>query len=170
MLKYYDRACPHCGTETIDSFEPSDAPVILCDQCGEPTERLWRKSANVIGDEMDAVITNGSKTPWRCRFRGDYKNFLKQHGYRVHDTNSVPENLKTLGREQRRKFSSGSALSALPQSYMDGVAQMLARDKDTATTWRDPAQAPIGITSDEGVLRYLTDQRRAERGEYGFDR
>lgn len=169
MKKYYDRHCPHCGTDLIDSLEPSEPPVILCADCGEPTERLWRKSANVIGDEMDAVITHGSKTPWRCRSRSDYKVFLKQHQLRVKDVDTRPENFSSMGREERRKFSGGSALTAPSKEYMDGIAEMLARvDKESSKSWRDPDKAPIGITSDDGVIRYLKDQRAAEHGTYGF--
>lgn len=169
MNKFFDRKCPQCGSEIIDSYEPSEPPTVLCLDCGEPTERMWKKSANVIGDEMDAVITHGSKTPWRCRSRADYRNFLKQKHLRVNDTHVRPDDYKSRGREEQRKFSGGSASSGLSQDYMDGVAQMLARvEKESAKHWRDANKAPIGITSDEGVIRYLGDQRRAERGEFGF--
>ncbi len=152
-MPFFDRRCPSCASVKRDSFEPCDAPVLLCDQCGEPTERVWlSKPANVIGDECDFVSHHGEKHPVRFRSRSEHRRWLKERGLRIKDDGKSKD--------------AGRAAMMDPQT-MENARQLVSRDSKAA--WRDPEQAPIGITSDEGVIRYLTDRNRAEnRGEFGF--
>jgi hypothetical protein len=52
-----------------------------CPLCGVTTARAWLTTpAAVIGDEMDQVITNGTKVPIRFRSRTAFKHWLKAEG------------------------------------------------------------------------------------------
>lgn len=80
----FDRLCPSCGWTKIDSLEPTTPQPVLCDECGEPTERAWlTKPANVIGDEMDWTQTNGLKHPRRFRSKSEHRRWLKESGWTV---------------------------------------------------------------------------------------
>ena len=153
-MPFFDRKCGSCGTLKIDCLEPSEPPTVLCDDCGEPTERVWlSKSSNVIGDECDFVQHNGTKTPIRFRSRGDHKLWLKSHGYRIAEDASAK----------------GSKSAGIMDAYTLEAARTLVSRDNRASGWRDPDQAPIGITSDEGVIRFLRDRSRADNfNEFGF--
>ncbi len=151
-VPFFDRKCPSCGTVKLDSFEPSEPPVILCADCGEPTERAWlSKPANVIGDEMDHVQVNGLKTPRRFTSKIEHRRWLKSEGLRIVDDGKS----KDAGRAD-----------TMDAQTLENARQLVSR---ASAGWRDPEHAPIGITSNDGIIRYLNDRRRAElRGEFGF--
>ena len=150
-MPFYDRLCTACGTTQIDSFEPVEPPRLLCADCGEPTERAWlTKPSNVIPDSMDWTQVNGCKRPIRFRSKSERRRYLKGAGWR-----------ETGGGE--------SAGSTVTQLTLDNAKAMLERSAKASSGWRDPDKAPLGITSTEGLLRYMTDKRLAEnRGEFGF--
>lgn len=156
-MPFYDRKCPDCGWTKCDSFEPVNALPVLCADCGEPTERAWwiGKPANVIGDECDFVQRNGTKTPIHFRSRIKHRQWLKTNHYRISEDKSA------LG---------SKSADIMDPVTMANAAELVARAATAPVRgWRDPNKAPIGITSPEGMLRYLSDQNRVEnRGEYGF--
>lgn len=127
---------------------------MLCGDCGEPTDRAWlSKPANVIGDECDFTQHNGTKIPIRFRSRREHRLWLKKNGYRILDD----------------KTAKGSKSADCMDPYTLAAATALVSRDSRASGWRDPSKAPIGITSDEGLIRYLSDQNRVEnRGEFGF--
>ena len=149
----YDRVCPSCRSEQRDCFEPVSAPVVLCTDCGEPTERAWlAKPANILRDEIDIRQVNGTKEPIRFRSRIERNRWLKQHHYRE------------AGDGTSKGSKSGACIDA---QTLANAAALVSRDNRTG--WRDPDRAPIGITSNDGIIRYLSDRNRAEnRGEFGF--
>lgn len=150
----YDRKCRDCAWLSYDVWEPAEAPIVPCPDCGAPTERAWLQAASVIGDEIDHVQRNGTKRPIRFRSRLERNRWLKANGYRELDT------------EESKGARSADCMDPVT---MANAAALVARAASAPATWRDPDHAPIGITSDEGVIRYLTDRSRAEfRGEYGF--
>ena len=81
-MPIFDRRCPSCGWERDDCYEP----VVFeraCDACGKPTERVYRVSAAVIGD--DPFI--GGKTfehmghePVTVHSRSEYRRELQKRG------------------------------------------------------------------------------------------
>lgn len=152
----YDRKCPECGWEAIDLWERMDAKL-LCPECGEPTERAYlTTAASVIGDEMDAVLTNGSKQPWRCRSKQLHRDWLKANGYRIKDDHVGEQG------SDKNKFTSRS-VTMDPQTLANATALVTRAALEPA---RGSASETIGLTSNEGVIRYLHDRARIERGEF----
>lgn len=151
----YDRKCPDCAWTAFDVWEASDAPHVLCPDCGAPTERAWLQPASVLSDEIDMVQHNGTKTPIHFRSRIERNRWLKANHYRE------------CGDGDSKGSKSGDCMDPVT---MANAAELVARAATAPTrSYRDPSKAPIGITSDEGVIRYLRDQNRVEnRGEYGF--
>lgn len=152
-MPFYDRICPSCRAEQRDCFEPVVSPAVLCADCGEPTERAWlAKPANILRDEIDFIQHNGTKHPIRFRSRIERNRWLKANNYRE------------VGDGTSKGSKSGDCMD--PQTLANAAALV---SRDNRAGWRDPDKAPIGITSDEGVIRYLSDRNRAEnRGEFGF--
>jgi hypothetical protein len=153
-MPFFDRICRSCGAQIIDSFEPPTPPAILCRDCGEPTERAWlTKPANILRDEIDMVQHAGTKRPIHFRSRIERNRWLKQNNYRE------------AGDGTCKGSKSGACVDS---QTLANAAALVSRDGRNSE-WRDPNQAPIGITSDDGVIRYLRDRNRAEnRGEFGF--
>lgn len=54
-MPLYDVICVN-KHEGIDVYRKIDAPFPPCEACGEPTERLWKSTANVIGDDIPGGI------------------------------------------------------------------------------------------------------------------
>ena len=151
MKKFFDRRCPECGWVRIDSFEPSEAPIILCDDCGEPTERAWlTKASNVIGDAMDWTQRNGTKIPIHFTSKQERKRWMKQEGWREADYHMGDQG------SDKNKFTQPWA--TMSQETLDGAKAMLERVA-TQSSWRDVEDAPIGITSQDGLHRYLREHR-----------
>lgn len=159
-MPFFDRRCGSCGTVTLDSFEPSDAPTILCAECGEPTDRVWlSKASNVIGDECDFVRMNGTREPFRVTSKIEDRRWLKERGYRIKDEH--------IGQEGSDKSTLSQRCGGMDPQTLANATALVSRDNSAG--WRDPEKAPIGISSDEGLIRYLGDRRRVEqRGEFGF--
>lgn len=157
-MKYFDRKCPACGTITIDSLEPSDAPVILCSQCGEPTERAWiAKAATVIGDECDFTSRNGEREPRRFRSKLEHRRWLKEKGYRINDAH--------VGTQDGDTSKHTTRWAAMDQQTLQNAIDLVTRAASApATTPRD--DGPHGISSNEGIIRYLDERSRVERGEF----
>lgn len=157
-MKYFDRKCPSCGTITIDSLEPSDAPVILCLQCGEPTERAWiAKAATVIGDECDFTSRNGEREPIRFRSKLEHRRWLKEKGYRINDAH--------VGTQDGDTSKHSSRWAAMDAQTLQNAIDLVTRAASAPAAPSTP-DGPQGITSDEGVIRYLGVQARIARGEY----
>jgi hypothetical protein len=87
-MPLYDRTCTvGCGWQAVDRWEPVQTVSPLCPACSAPTVRAWlTKATSVIGDEIDHVQVNGTKTPIRFRSKQDRKRWLKEQGYREYDT------------------------------------------------------------------------------------
>lgn len=165
-MPFYDRLCRACGTPQIDCFEPIDAPVVLCGECGEPTERAWiGRPSNVIGDECDFIAHNGVKTPTRITSKSDYARLLKQGGWRIKDTEAIGDT-SYMPESQRRRFPQRQ--HAVSQYTLDNAKAMLERIATEKQPWRNAEDAPIGITSDEGLIRYMRDLRNADHHTFGF--
>lgn len=85
-MPLYDRRCS-CGWTAIDVWESVSVPEHACPDCGLQTERAWlTKFAAVVGDECDFVQTNGLKFPRRFQSKQEFKRWLKDNHYAVHDT------------------------------------------------------------------------------------
>jgi hypothetical protein len=158
----YDRLCESCGWRREDCLEPVEPPVRVCDDCGQPTVRAWfTKASNVIGDEMDHVQVNGTNVPIRFRSKQERKRFLKAHGWREAGEHAPP-----AGTDKSKLTQSWAAVSA---ETLESAKVLLERVGSQGSGWRDPDQAPIGITSPEGLMRYMNDVRVAENhGQFGF--
>lgn len=151
----YDRACQDCAWHGIDLWEPSEAPKVLCPDCGAPTVRAYLQSTSILRDEIDLVQHNGTKTPIRFRSRIERNRWLKENNYRE------------CGDGDSKGSKSGDCMD--PQTMANAAALVARAATQPARGQRDPSKVPIGITSDEGVIRYLSDQNRIQnRGEYGF--
>ena len=161
-MPFYDRRCPVCETTQIDEFEPVEAPKVPCGQCGEPTERAWlSKPANVIGDELWHLQVNGVNQPTQVYSKSERKRLLKANGWREKDDYAPVQG------SDKDKFGSVRWAAIAPET-LAGAKAMLERNS-SSSGWRDPNKAPIGITSEEGLIRYMGDKRKAEqRGEFGF--
>ena len=151
----YDRKCQDCAWTAIDLWEPSDSPRVSCPDCGAPTERAWLQPAAILRDEIDLVQHNGTKDPIRFRSRIERNRWLKQHYYRE------------SGDGTSKGSKSGACMD--PQTQMNAASLVARASAEPAKVQRDPSRVAIGITSDEGVIRYLSDQNRVQnRGEFGF--
>ena len=151
----FDRKCEACGWELRDVWERSDDQR-LCDDCGEPTVRAWLTAPpNVIGDEWDHVQKMGTKHPIHFTSKIEHRRWLKANNYRIMDDGDGK--------------GSKMATALDPQTLANATELVNRAATQKNRGWRDPELAPIGITSDDGVIRYLTDRNRAEnRGEFGF--
>lgn len=101
-MPMYDRKCPQCETVKEDCLEPVTPPVVLCGQCGEPTERVWLQKANaVIGDEIDVEVRHGlcwpDGSPRRFRSREEMNRVAKKK----HMTNLVEHKSGKSGDKSR---------------------------------------------------------------------
>lgn len=111
----------------------------------------------VIGDEMDHVQVNGLKHPRRFTSKQEHKRWLKEHGYRIYDTHEGDQG------SDKNKFT--TRLATMDPQTLKNAQELVTRAASAPAT-RSADDAPIGITSDDGVIRYLTDRRRAEQGKY----
>lgn len=128
----------------------------LCDDCGEPTERAWFKSANVIGDEMHHLQINGTKTPILFTSKLEHKRWLKQNGYRINDGH--------VGEQGSDKNKHTTRLATMdPQTLANAKALI---DRTAALPAKGAGGEELGLTSNEGVVQYLSHRSRIERGEF----
>ena len=148
-MPIYDRRCPDCAHIEENLLERFSDPDPACPACGAPMARtILGKSANVIGDEMDHVQVNGCKTPIRFRSKYERKVYLKSHGW------------AEAGHDK---------CDAITQYTLDAAKALVERvGNDKTRGWRDPDKAPIGITSEEGLVNYMRDVRAADHGTFGF--
>ncbi len=160
-MPLYDRQCGSaCGWQALDVWEAVDAPHGVCPACGADTARAWlTRASSVIGDECDFTTRNGEKTPVRFRSKIEHRRWMKERGLVIMDTHvGAPGSDKS-------KFTQRAALMD-PQTLANATALV---SRSGSKGWRDPDKSPLGITSDDGVIRYLRDVNRAEnRGEFGF--
>jgi hypothetical protein len=142
-LKFFDRLCPSCGWRKIDSMEPTEAPAILCDDCGEPTERAWlTKPSNVIGDEIDMISHNGEKHPVRFRSKIEHRRWLKEKGWTIKD---------------EHKGLQGSDKSPHSTLWQGGGKEWLANAEELARRHgglgsKEPEDEPMHVTWSTGEL------------------
>lgn len=156
-MPFYDRACPDCTWTAIDRFERIEPGIVLCPDCGSPTERAWlTKPSNVVGDEMEHTQVNGLAQPRRFTSKIEHRRWLKANIYRIADDH-VP-----LQGSDRSPHSSRWA--AISQETLDGAKAMLERSSGAGS--RDASKAEIGITSFDGLIHYLTTKRKAEAGQF----
>lgn len=152
-MPFYDRLCGACRWQGIDLFEPIAAGNVACPVCGSLTERAWlSKAASVNADECDFIQHNGTREPIRFRSKELFRKWLKAEGYRVNDTH--------VGKPGSDKSPHSSSCSAVTAETLAGAKAMLER---VGATRHD---GEIGITSSEGLVRYMRDKGRAERGHY----
>lgn len=86
-MPLFDRRCVSCDWTAIDIWEPVSAPNCPCPVCGTSTERAWlTKATTVVVDECDFVQHNGLKHPRRFRSKQEFKRWLRENHYAVHDT------------------------------------------------------------------------------------
>lgn len=83
-MRFYDRRCESCGATKIDSYEPTDPPVITC-TCGQPMVRAWlTKTPAVHGDEIDIWVRHGicndDATPRHYRSKAEMRRVTKEKG------------------------------------------------------------------------------------------
>ena len=105
-------------------------------------------TTSVIGDECDFVSHNGETQPVRFRSKQEHRRWLKQHGYRIKDDH--------VGQQGSDKSPFSSRSAAITQKTLDDARIMLERGARTTTD--DVPRGP-GITSFDGLTRYLKDQR-----------
>ncbi len=156
-MPLYDRRCESCGTERYDLMEPVEAPPVLCLDCGEPTVRAWLgKGASVVGDEMDHVQINGLKEPRRFTSKQEHSRWLKANGFRINDAHVGAQG------SDKNKFTTRSVT-------MDPVTLANATELVNRTA-SIPAKGAggeeLGLTSNAGVVHYLRNRSRIERGEF----
>lgn len=152
----YDRKCPSCGWIAINLLERMDAKR-LCDDCGEPTERAWLTPPSVVGDEMDHVQVNGLKEPRRFTSKQEHARWLKANGFRINDAHVGEQG------SDKSKWTSRTATMD-PQTLANATALVTRAASAPATSAED--DGPRGITSNEGVIRYLERQAQMQRGEF----
>lgn len=147
----YDVLCPNGHTaEVVTTWDDRQR---ACETCGAPTERLWTASANVIGDECDFIRTNGTRVPFRVTSKQADKRWLKAHGYSIRDVH--------IGDPGSDKSKHSTSCSAVTAETLAGAKAMLERD-NRVSTW----VGEDGITSGEGLVRFMADKKREERGQY----
>lgn len=142
-MPLYDRQCV-CGWSEIDRWEPVAAPVLACPMCGGETQRAWlTKASTVIGDEIDFVQHNGTRTPIRFRSRGKFKRWLKANDYRVKDSH--------IGAPGSDKSKHTTNWGAQYDPYTAANVQLLLERAFKAGTTRDEDLAPlsVGVTCGE---------------------
>lgn len=55
-MPMYDRGCEN-GHQMLDCWEPVNSGEVLCNECQQPTKRIWVGKANaVIGDEIPGGV------------------------------------------------------------------------------------------------------------------
>lgn len=120
---------------------------MTCETCGQPLQIAdWpfcphgRGHSNIVPDECDFVSRNGEAQPVRFRSRQEHRRWLKQHGYRIYDTGT-----------------GGKSANVITQKTLDDARIMLERPSRAAA---DAQRAP-GITSFDGLTRYLKEHRGA---------
>lgn len=156
-MPFFDRRCESCGTEVYDVLEPSNAPVVLCGECGEPTVRAWlTKPAYVIGDEMDHTQINGLKHPRRFTSKQEHARWMKANGFRIKD-----DHVGSQGSDKNKFTQRWAGMD--PQTLKN--AQDLVARAASAPATSSEEDGPRGITSNDGIMRYLQDRSRNERGD-----
>lgn len=109
--------------------------------------------ASVIGDECDFVQHNGTREPIHFRSKIEFRRWCKENSYRVR-----AEHKGLPGSDKSKHTSSQSAVTA---ETLAGAKAMLERSNRTSDGDRE-----IGITSGEGLVRYMAEQKRVRHGEY----
>ncbi len=154
----YDRRCPSCGWQAVDLWERMDA-TLACPTCGTPTERAWLTtgSAEVIGDEIDFVQHNGTKEPIRFRSRQMFKDWLRANRFRINDGH--------VGTQDGDKSKHSTRWASMDAYTLAAATELVTRAASApATSVED--NGPRGLTSNEGVIRYLENQAHIARGEF----
>lgn len=106
---------------------------------------------------------NGTKEPIHFCSKLERKRWMKQHGWREYDRHVGAPG----GESDKSKHTASWA--AVDQATLDGAKALLERVGSQKSGWRDPDKSPLGITSEEGLIRYMTDLRAAENGNtFGF--
>lgn len=81
-MPLFDRICNVCAWQAVDVWEPVTYAAPVCPSCGATTVRAWlSKSSAVIGDEMDHVQVNGTRTPIHFTSKAERKRWMKEQGY-----------------------------------------------------------------------------------------
>lgn len=106
---------------------------------------------------MDHVQVNGLNQPRRFTSKQEHRRWLKAHGYRINDGH--------VGHQGGDANRFTQRLATMDPQTMQNAMELVARASlAPATSPQD--DGPRGITSDAGVIRYLNDRARRERGEY----
>lgn len=147
----FDVVCPSGHVHEI--VARWDDRAVPCLDCGAVTERLWQQSGDVIGDECDVIQHNGTREPIRFRSKQAHRRWRAEHGYRVCDAH--------IGQNGTDKSKFSSSWSAVTAETLAGATAMLERGSKTSD-W----EGELGITSGEGLVRYMREKGRAEKGHY----
>lgn len=85
-MPIYDRQCEN-GHNTLDCYEPMEAPDFPCPDCSSPTTRVWLNHANgVIPDDIPGGIEirhglcNPDGTPHRYYSKSEMAKEAKRRG------------------------------------------------------------------------------------------
>ena len=110
----------------------------------------------MIGDECDFVSRNGEKKPIRFRSKLEHRRWLKEHGYRIKDDH--------VGAQGSDKNKFTQRWAAMDPQTMKNAMELVARAAlEPARGSGD--EGALGLTSNEGIVRYLEHRTRIERGE-----
>lgn len=135
----------------IDVFEPVHVGVVPCPLCAEPTLRAWlTKPASVIGDAMDHLQVNGTKTPIRFRSKLERLRWMKQH-HLVDATRHVGQDGSDKSRHTTRWEAMDAQTLENARILVTRAAQEPARN--------DPPPTPLHVTTTYGEVRFRGGKR-----------
>lgn len=143
MSPMYDRSCsnPTCPYQRVDSFEPVEAPTLLCPSCGAPTQRVWLPGSTpaVIPDEIPGgiLIRHGLCDP----ITGDpVRYYSKSEMVREAKRRGLVNMVRHVPGRDGDKNPHTSSWAAVSKEALEGAAAMLERIHPTTPSTPTPLQ------------------------------
>lgn len=153
-MPVFDRKCDACDWSAIDVFEPSIYEAPPCPQCAGHTVRAWfTKPSAVIGDEMDHLMTNGTREPIRFRSKQEFARWKKEHGY--------GDRVRHIGTDGSDKSPHTRRWEAM-DAYTLNNARILLERAAQQPTRNEPVEQPVKVrtyTGDVGDATWQEFQR-----------
>ncbi len=144
----FDSRCTVCGHEEEIWAKPFERPP--CMECGSPTERVWKSSASVAGDEIPGGVTIEAFGPKAETFysKSDIARRAKELGLRP-----MVRHVPVPGTDKSEHTTSWATVS---QYTLDAAAALVSRV--TSVSVADPEVFPVGPSATPELVKDLWQQ------------